>query len=606
MVFFLSPEENSVPYSPPQNSISPNTKSSPGLTEPGSSPLDRDSPCPNPTPSEITDNVPATTSPIAESVVAQDAFPALAKGAAKTATGEPPKKRRLLTAEEKKAKAEAEEARKKEREAKKAKKDEEKAAKAEEKAAKAAEKAEKERKKREKEEEEAKKQRGQMKLTNMFKMAPAASKKETPTSKAQDHAEAASADGTTGGPKEKSLYEQMFKEFFLKEHVRLAKDPVEMDEETKATKVRILEEYVEGKRNDVPARFDPVEALQIPYVRRRGRIYPSVRKIMEEFHGLSSSRPIGLTIEEQKAQLLHIREALKSIPVKSIKFREDVRPPYIGTISGLPPGVKSLGKLARKPTSRQLPLNYDYDSEAEWQDEDGEDVDDLDDDEEEADMDEDMADFLDDSEDVGPSRMVFSGGMEPESSGLCWENGKHLNSKPEMSKYRMEFILGKSLKGLVPRGSITEYSPESLEHHLCIDPFSTAYWQAPPKSKPGADGEKSSASTSARIGPASTTSTSCPDASGNRSAPLAAPSDALNGLSLGSRGSGSRGKSQQPLAPEIREELKDLVRANPKLSKLGVVELFASTHPKCSKAQLKFHFDSLFEKVGKEFKVRGE
>jgi chromatin assembly factor 1 subunit A len=135
-------------------------------------------------------------------------------------------------------------------------------------------------------------------------------------------------------------------------------------------------------------------------------------------------------------------EALKSVPIKSIKFREDVRPPYIGTISGLPTGVKSLQQLARKPISKILPLDYDYDSEAEWQEEEGEDVDDLDDDEEEPELDEDMDDFLDDSEDVGPARIMFSG-MEPESIGPSWEDRKRSAAEPKLYKNRLEFILGK-------------------------------------------------------------------------------------------------------------------------------------------------------------------
>ena len=181
---------------------------------------------------------------------------------------------------------------------------------------------------------------------------------------------------------------------------------------------------------------------------RRGRPYPSVRKIMTEIYGESSSRPMDLTTEN--TQFRDAREALKAVPVKCIKFSQDVRPPYVGTISGLPPGVKSLYKLARNPTSRTiLPLDYDYDSEAEWQDEEGEDVEDLDDEEEDMEMDEDMDDFLDDSDDVAPQRLVFSGGIEPESTGICWENEKRCTAKPELYQCRMEIILGKSTRKIL-------------------------------------------------------------------------------------------------------------------------------------------------------------
>lgn len=531
----------------------------------------------------------------------------MAKDSAQATTGEPLKKKRL-TPEERKAKLEAEEARKKEREAERERKrrerEEAEKQKAEQKAAKVADK---ERKKREKEEEEAKKARSQMKLTSMFKTAPVTPKKDTSSLKTLNGEETAGAGSSAdAAPRESSLYEQMFKPFFVKEHVRLATNPFEMDEETRAAKTKILDEYVEGKRGEAPLRFNPLDALQIPYLGRRGRVYPSVRKIMAEFHGVTSDAPIDLTTESQNAQILHSRGALRSVPVKSIKFREDVRPPYIGTISGLPPGVTSLRKLARKPTSRDLlPLNYDYDSEAEWQEEDGEDVDDLDDEEDEADNDEDMADFLDDSEDVGPARMVFSGGMEPESSGLCWENRKRFNTQPQMLKYRVEFILGESLKEAFPRNLITECPAESLEHHHSIDPFSTAYWEAP-KPKTAPETEKSSVSTPTATGHGPASSKSSQDARGNRVALSAAPSDAFQALNPGSGGSGSMKKSQQPLPPDLQEALKGIVRRMPNLSKIGVVEFFAADHPKCSKAQIKSSFDSLFEKAGKGFKVKGE
>ncbi|GAB1314214.1 Chromatin assembly factor 1 subunit A-domain-containing protein [Madurella fahalii] len=582
----LSDKENDIPFAsakaPASSPASSPAKSSPGLTESGSSPLDRNSLSPNPTPGRVANVPPATTSPLPKSA-------AMAKDAAQTATGEPLKKKRL-TPEERKAKVEADEARKKEREAEREKKRREKEEaekqKAEQKAAKAADK---ERKKREKEEEEAKKARSQMKLTSMFKTAPVTPKKETPSLKTLNGDEATAAGASTdAAPKETSLYEQMFKPFFVKEHVRLAKNLFEMDEETRAAKTKILDEYVEGKRGEAPLRFSPLDTLQIPYSGRRGRVYPSVRKIMAEFHGVTSNTPIDLTTESQNAQILHTREALRLVPVKSIKFREDVRPPYIGTISGLPPGVTSLRKLARKPTSRDLlPLNYDYDSEAEWQEEDGEDVDDLDDEEDEADNDEDMADFLDDSEDVGPARMVFSGGMEPESSGLCWESRNRFNTQPKMFKYRMEYIL------------------ESLEHHHSIDPFSTAYWEAP-KPKTAAESEKSSASTSAAAGHGPTSSKSIQDARGNKTAPSTTPSDAFQALNPGSGGGGGVKKSQQPLPPDLQEALKNIVRRMPNLSKIGVIEFFAADHPKCSRAQIKSSFDNLFEKAGKGFKVKGE
>jgi len=361
--------------------------------------------------------------------------------------GEEKKARDAILEAEKLKKQEERDKKKREKEEAEKQKAEQKA---EQKAAKAADKAEKDqekkqrqeekdKKKREKEEEEAKKARSQMKLTSMFARPATTPKKEPATAKADE----AQVSGSTPKreAKETSLYEQMFKPFFVKENVRLANCGSPWDDETTAVKIKILDEYLAGEREQPSSKFDRLEALDAPLKPRCGRVYPSVRKLMAELDGGSSNAPIDLTTESQNAQIRQTMEALKTIPLKSIKFREDVRPPYIGTISGLPAGVKSLQKVARRPISKLLPLNYDYDSEAEWQEEEGEDVDDLDDDDEEADPDEDMTDFLDDSEAILPARMGFDGSMEPESTGLCWEESAQ-KPEPVLYKHRLEFILG--------------------------------------------------------------------------------------------------------------------------------------------------------------------
>ncbi|KAK4239676.1 chromatin assembly factor 1 subunit A-domain-containing protein [Achaetomium macrosporum] len=589
----LSDKENDVHCS------SRGASASSPLTEPARSPLAHNSPSPK-----------SISASLSTSTTSTKPSSTMAKASAQKAAGEPPKKKRL-TAEEKAARDAALEAEKRKKQEEREKKRREKeeaeklkaAEKAAEKAAKAAEKAkkeqekkqqaeEKEKKRREKEEEEAKKARSQMKLTSMFNRTPATPKKELATSKSDEAHHASTT--TNVEAKDASLYEKMFKPFFVKEHVRLASNPYEMDEETRQAKTKILEEYIAGVREAPTPTFDPLEWLQIPCRVRRGRVYPSVRKLMAEFDSLSNS-PAELTTESQSAKLRETLQALKSVPVKSIKFREDVRPPYIGTISGLPPGVKSLRKLARNPISKTiLPLNYDYDSEAEWQEEEGEDVDDLDDEEEEGDMDEDMADFLDDSEQVELTRVAFSGGMEVESTGPCWEDRTRKTAEPTLYKYRLEFIL------------------EPLEHHHSIDPFSSAYWKtSKPKASAGNESSTASASKSAPISTSASTTTasnsisssSAQDAHANRVP--AAPSDALKALTTGATTAGTK-KSQQPLPPGMQQKLKDLVRSMPTLSKVGVIELFAANNPGCPRGQIKTSFDALFEKSGKMFKVKGE
>jgi len=438
----MNTEENRVSSTPTDPANSPTVVGSPGLTESGSSPPEDTSPSPTPTRTPLVQpslaNVANNSQPTLQnpSPNASSSVPTT-----KPTSAEHAAKRKKLTPSEKAA-SEAEKMKKKKE------KEEADKVKAEQKAAKEAERLrkveEKEQKRRDKEEEEAKKARSQIKLTSMFKMAPATPKKDKPVVRSEKAEEQAPTTTPSEVARQPTFYEQVFKPFYVKAHVKLA-DTRSADVDTCGAKSKILEEWVEGKRGELAlGPFEPREACQLlssPI--SRGRIYPSVRKIMAEYRG-DAPTLIDLTTESQNTQIRQTREALRSVAVKSLKFKEDVRPPYIGTVSALPSDMQSLSKLARKPTRKDvLPLAYDYDSEAEWQEDDGEDVDDLDDDEEDAENDEDMDDFLDDSEDVGPARLLFSGGMEPESTGLCWENNKRLNETAKMYKYKMEFILGK-------------------------------------------------------------------------------------------------------------------------------------------------------------------
>ncbi|KAM7197990.1 chromatin assembly factor 1 subunit rlf2 [Rhypophila sp. PSN 637] len=622
-----STEENNQILTRPVDLTNSPDKCSPGLTESGSSPPEGNTPSPTKTPARA---------PLKQSTLARfttNAPPAkpsktqTAKPASSTSTPEPATKRTKLSPEEKAAKEAADAERKKEREAlqaakaaelakleaekaqkaaerelkkkekeeaekqkaaQKAAKEAEKAAKEAEKAAKEAEKIrkaeEKEAKRREKEEEEAKKARSQKKLTSMFKItAPPTPKKENAVPKLEKKSEVGATDATAGPAKVESLYETTFKPFYIKDGVKIA-DNLFVDKDTCEAKTKILDEWVEGKRGEfVLGPFNPREALELLVAPvPRGRVYPKVSKIMAEYHGASTS-----TAPVSESQIRHTREALKSVPVKSLKFREDVRPPYIGTVSGLPTGVLSLEQIARNPLRKDvLPLNYDYDSEAEWIDDDGEDVDELDDEEEDADSNEDMDDFLDDSEDAGPARLLFSGGMEPVSSGICWENDKWVNGTTEMDQYRLELI------------------PEHLEKHASIDPWSGEYFLPRGKDKseskaPSAN-QLSSSTPAAQIVPSAGAAQS---ATGNTNmAPPPVPSDAFQALNS----KATDKKPAQKLPADAQEELKDFLRLKPDLSKVGVIEVFHANHKKkFPKTQIKASFEDLTEKAGKHWRLKG-
>lgn len=486
-------------------------------------------------------------------------------------TTQPPAKRKRLTAAEKAAKADEEARKKKEREearqqklAEKARQEKEKqAAKAarqaekakreeaeqEAKAAKQQERDEKRRKKEEEErrvrEEKEKKARSQPKL-HSFLMKPTTPKKAAPAPAPND---AEGSPKVTGSAKkERTQYERMFQPFFVHEHVRVARTRPWLDDEAAGAKARILDEFVGGERGGTAVTpFRPLEALQVAAKPlRKGRAHPPVRGIIEELQ----QNPSAL-------------ERLKRIPMKHICFRQDVRPPYYGTLTSAAHqlGGARLARAARRPNARVLELQYDYDSEAEWQDDEpGDDLDDIDDEEEDLDDEDDMDGFLDDSEDTGVARRLFANGMEPVSTGVCWEGGGVV---PELKPYRMEVILGMSSRPSSPATKLTK--AEGIDPSGGIDPTSTSYWSPRKKNTP------TSANTAF---------------------------DALK-------------KDPEPkpqiTRPELLPEFRKAVLANRKLSKLAIVEVLGVQFGGLSKAETRAMLEFVAERghgKGKVWELR--
>lgn len=396
----------------------------------------------------------------------------------------PPKKRVKLTPAEKKAKEDEAAARKQELEKKKKEAEAAKALKEQQKELKRAEKekAEKakeekkketERRAREKQEEAERKARAQPKIANFF------TKPKEPATKPE--VKDAVVKARSPSPVARSTeYEKLAQPFFVHQHVRLAKSIYSMDEETRKAKLTILDDHLTGKRPPVSTKpFNPVETLQLVAAPRpRGRLYPSVRELMSEQYSMDQ------TAEAQKLQAEKTRQTLKGIRMKQLSFHEDVRPGYYGTITSVQ-SLENLRKLAKNPIAKDLPLNYDYDSEAEWvqgdeePDDEGEDLDDEEDEEE--DDDKSIDEFLDDSEDVARVRGPYAMGnlLEPEVSGICFEDQERHNPNSEMRKFQMEFIIRKHYP-FCNITTATNRSPANLAHDS-IDPFSSEYWPSDPE-----------------------------------------------------------------------------------------------------------------------------
>lgn len=292
------------------------------------------------------------------------------------------------------------------------------------------------------------------------------------------------------------VYEKVFPAFFLHSHTALAPwNRFERDEEALGCTCSRLDSSLGapvealGKltSQDLPTKL--ADLLQIPLkrTRRPRQPLPAVRDIIAQIQG-ASYQPIDLTIptsRRPKATQTPL-DLLHSVPMKSLKFVEDVRPPYIGTCTQLPPGVTA-AELGRNPFGRKvLSLDYDYDSEAEWEAPgEGEDLDsEGDDDLEEDDDGDDMRDFVvDESATEVKRRIPILTNTEHTSTGICWEDsegksrtaiGAHTPSI-DMNQFKLEMLHGK-LAGLVAMHSADEIPVD--EPAFPIDQYSTAYWMA--------------------------------------------------------------------------------------------------------------------------------
>lgn len=257
-----------------------------------------------------------------------------------------------------------------------------------------------------------------------------------------------------------SDYERFFLPFCLPAHAILAPvNPALSDPEgliTARTRLdRILEER-DVSMEDVSA--DSLRSL-FPK-RRRGLDSKTIVEIVDRVNG-SADNPIDLT-QRSSAQPLQL---LKQIPMKYMHFGEDVRPPYYGTYTKVHTPSQER-KVARNPIARGLPdLNYDYDSEAEWEEpEEGEDLDSDGEEDLDEDGDEDMDGFLDDENDPEVKRRFLNGDQDPVSTGLCWEGADRVSRlndgsgaiSTEFKEFKMGFLLGTYFATPGYRASLTE------------------------------------------------------------------------------------------------------------------------------------------------------
>jgi chromatin assembly factor 1 subunit A len=221
-----------------------------------------------------------------------------------------------------------------------------------------------------------------------------------------------------------SDYERYFLPFNLPAHTILAPKNAFMESSLKMLAARTrLDNLIAQKdsenTHEVPA--SPTMSFWLSSASPRGLTTPSVADIVQIVNS-AADQPIELT-NHNTSTAVQPQDLLQQIPMKYIHFGEDVRPPYYGTYTRAYTKAEA-ARLARNPVSRlRQDTNYDYDSEAEWDEpEEGEDLDSDGDDDAEEEAEDDMEGFLDDEEDPQVKRRLISGDLQPVSTGLCWQD----------------------------------------------------------------------------------------------------------------------------------------------------------------------------------------
>ena len=258
-------------------------------------------------------------------------------------------------------------------------------------------------------------------------------------------------------------YERLFLPFWVQPYTAIApynrftRDGESIDyAQTKIDECLNPAREASGKEDNI---FNPYNLLHMSSHQCNGHRRPryTVKDIISRIHG-SVQHPIDLT-DSNAQKVIKPAEMLKSVCTKYLRFAEDVRPPYIGTYTKLPSGHNSR-KLSKNPFARALPqTNYDYDSEAEWEEPgEGEDLDSEGEEENnEEDEDDDMEGFLDDEEGGdgtrtgNQKRRPIMGDLEPSCTGLCWEGDSETKitvlasgkNSVDMRNYKLEVILSK-------------------------------------------------------------------------------------------------------------------------------------------------------------------
>lgn len=271
----------------------------------------------------------------------------------------------------------------------------------------------------------------------------------------------------------RSDYRKTFLPFQLKAHTKCAPyvPALSVDE------LQDAQEEMDKVLQRTTAAASPSSCLESLFAkertRSRGLWQPTAREVIESIQG-SSQVPIDLTDESGE----HYRPAdlLGSLTVRHLHFGEDVRPAYYGTYSRKISSTNAT-KLRKNPFGKiREDTNYDYDSEAEWEEpEEGEDIgSDGEEDEESVGDAEEMDEFLEDDA-ADSKRHMITGDLKPVSTGLCWEDAKGVckssteDSPFDLDSMKIDFFIRKFSVMSFGRVVLTLCSSYTTFHQPLLD-----------------------------------------------------------------------------------------------------------------------------------------
>lgn len=369
-------------------------------------------------------------------------------------------------------------------------------------------------------------------------------------------------------------YEKSFIPFFVHENTTMA--PVNRCMIERGSKA--FSDH--GQDFRLGSEVSDVEPLSVRFGRKRRLLmHPfAVKEIIDITHS-STTETIDLSREG---------DPLSTIPYKFLSFREDVRPPYIGTYTKSIPSAVAR-KMSRKPTYKgRTDTNYDYDSEAEWEPP-AEDDEELNDDEmsDDEEGDAEMDDFLDDEGDLGRRRM-FDGDMDPVSSGLCWQGEGQDSNGYDMNVYRMDVLHDSTTFPIDPYAS-TQWSDEAkvvvtkTKTESNIKKEETENIMLPPRLP--------------------LASVSVPNTIPSMLSPFrkqdSSGSENTSSDSVSKGRSSDTNKTIKMVQPEYLSAFKQAVEGSD-LTKAGLIEILKKQFPKCSKDAIKDTLSLVAIRVGKK------